>query len=85
MVNTDNKFWLLAMELFDDKHITKDIKITNDLVENISKLPKDMHYEIRKIKALEIIAEELIEINNKFDKVFNLESGCIKVDPNYDV
>jgi len=64
MINTDNKSWLLAMELFDDKHITKDIKTVGDIVENIGKLPKDMHYKIRKVKALEIIAEELIKANN---------------------
>ena len=49
------------------------------------KLGADEFLEYRKVKALEIIAEMSINIDIKLDKVFNLESGCIKIDPNFDV
>ena len=65
MDNLDNKTWLLAMELFDEKHgVVKNVKIVNDIIVNMWKLPKEMHFEIREVKALEIIAEELVRHNN---------------------
>lgn len=71
MTNMDSKQWLLAMELFDNDYgVTKDSKIVNDTIMNMKKiLTNKERYEIRKVKALEIIAEELIKHNET--------SGCI--------
>lgn len=67
MTNMDNEQWLLAMELFDNDYgVTKDSKIVNDTIMNMKKiLTNKERYEIRKVKALEIIAETLISIDNK--------------------
>ncbi len=66
MVNTDNESWLLAMELSDEEYgVMKNIKTVNDIVKNMKKLPRDFHFQIRQVKVLEIIAEELIKLNKK--------------------
>lgn len=54
------------MELFDRQHsVTNDVETTNDIIKNMEKIPENIRPEIRKVKALEIIAEELITHNEK--------------------
>ena len=70
MVNNDNKTWLLAMELSDEEYgVMKNVKTTNDMIKNMKKLPRDFHFQIRQVKVLEIIAEELIKLNEKRGKL----------------
>jgi len=58
MTNLD---WLNNMKLFDDERgILKDVKIANDLLNNLVGISVERRDDYRKIKALEIIAEELI-------------------------
>lgn len=77
----DSEQWLLAMELFDNDYgVTKDSKIVNDTIMNMKKiLTNKERYEIRKVKALEIIAEEFIKHNKTSRRIVtaleNLETA----------
>ena len=59
-----NLEWLNNMKFYDKENgILRKVDIVNDLINEMLGISREERYEYRKVKALEIIAEELIKHN----------------------
>lgn len=69
-----NKEWLKKMKEIDENIFKQDFTFKK------INIPDDIKFQWRQAKALEIIAEELIELNENMDRYYVLKRGTIDQD-----